>query len=101
MESLAVNVSTLPALNTLPTSPVTGDTLPSTHTLSQARDPEPLIAITRFTPLKAIVTFRVCVVDRWSFEVAVIATVQFPVESSSGVLNDPSSPTWTVTGPTV
>ena len=46
-------------------------------------------------------TFRVWVADRWSFEVAVIATAQFPVDSSSGVLNAPSSPTGTVTGPTV
>src|SRR4051812_23849170 len=101
MASRAVNVSTLPELNTLPTSPVTGETFPSTQTLSQARAPEPLTATTRFTPLNAMVTLRVWVVDRWSFEVAVIATVQFPVDSSSGVLKEPSSPTCTVTGPTV
>ena len=91
-----MNVRTLPGAYTRPAAPVTSETWPSTHTLSQARPF--LIEITTFTPLNATVTFRVSEVDLPSALVAVTVIAHFPVVSSSGVLNEPSSAGLTVTG---
>ena len=93
---LPVNVSFLPLPSTLPAVPVLASSLPSTHTLSQARPPS--METTRLTPLNATVTARVSEVVLPSGLEAVTVIAHLPAVSANGALNVPSSPTSTVAG---